>query len=356
MQLYLIAQRNFLTFLRSLTVDYRLYILKEIKRLYPKGDGYLNEKAYIWDRFLTDTTNNADIVYEGYRATTPIKSFFSKAYEKVAAFPNDKASIPEKPYCIVGVKSCDLRSFITEDHVFLKGDYVDPAYRFYRDNNLIISSDCSNFKSVCYCLHLNISPYPKDGFDLNISQIDNSFIVEVGSEKGAILIDKKKTLFQNVREDQIKKRDKKRQELISRLQDNIDKLRMPSAERWSQLIRQRYESNLWNQTAATCVECGACTQICPTCHCFLLGDQKASFGYERFKIWDSCQYNGFARVAGGATPRPKRYQRLRNRYVKKFDYFPTIMDKMACTGCGRCIEACPGKIDMRKVFSDLEKI
>jgi NAD-dependent dihydropyrimidine dehydrogenase PreA subunit len=42
--------------------------------------------------------------------------------------------------------------------------------------------------------------------------------------------------------------------------------------------------------------------------------------------------------------------RLRNRFEKKFDYFPKVNDLYACTGCGRCILACPGKIDIRKVL------
>ena len=353
MQLYSITNKNFLIFLKELSNDFQVYTLKETERLYPKEEPYPNEKSLCWERFSVQDFN--DVVYEEYRSTTPIKSFFSKAYGKVASYPEESNSSKEKPYCIVGVKSCDLKSFITQDHVFLKGDYVDPNYRFYRENNLIISSDCSNFKSACFCLHLNLTPYPKEGFDLNLSGIDNGFVVEVGSEKAMALVRKKKALFQDVRREQLEKREKRREDLVVRLQKSIKQMQLPSIEEWAKLTKEKYESQVWKDKSITCVECGACTQICPTCHCFLLGDQKAVFGYERFKIWDSCQYNGFARVAGGANPRPKRHQRLRNRYVKKFDYFPTIMNEIACTGCGRCIEACPGKIDMREVFKELKK-
>jgi len=353
MQLYFSAQKNFFAFLKGLSTDFQIYTLKETKRLYPKGESYLNEKTFLWERFSAKETTN--IIYEEYRSTIPIKSFFFKAYEKVADYPKEADLVKGKPSCIVGAKSCDLKSFITEDHVFLKGDYIDPKYSLHRENNLIISSDCSNFKSVCFCLHLDIAPYPKDGFDLNLSQIDNGFVVEVGSEKGMALIEKKGTLFQQARKEHIEKRENKRKNLVDRLQKSIEQLKMPTIGEWPRLIKEKCESQVWANKSSTCVECGACTQICPTCHCFLLGDQKVAFGYERFKIWDSCQYNGFARVAGGASPRARRSQRLRNRYVKKFDYFPTIMNEIACTGCGRCIEACPGKIDMREVFSDLNK-
>ena len=56
------------------------------------------------------------------------------------------------------------------------------------------------------------------------------------------------------------------------------------------------------------------------------------------------------RVAGGANPRRYLYERLRNRFDKKFEFFPNVLGVTGCTGCGRCIEACPGKIDIREVL------
>jgi formate hydrogenlyase subunit 6/NADH:ubiquinone oxidoreductase subunit I len=106
----------------------------------------------------------------------------------------------------------------------------------------------------------------------------------------------------------------------------------------------------WQEASSTCVECGACNFVCPTCHCFLLSDDNSNAGNSRSRIWDSCLYRTFARVAGGANPRRHLYERLRNRFDKKFDFFPQVIKCFACTGCGRCVEACPGKIDVREVL------
>jgi ferredoxin len=49
----------------------------------------------------------------------------------------------------------------------------------------------------------------------------------------------------------------------------------------------------------------------------------------------------------------RRFQRLRNRYIKKFSFFPDNINLNACTGCGRCVEACPAKIDIRRILKNL---
>ena len=61
-------------------------------------------------------------------------------------------------------------------------------------------------------------------------------------------------------------------------------------------------------------------------------------------------------MAGGANPRKKLMQRFRHRYIHKLDYFKDRYGVYACTGCGRCIDVCMGKIDMRKVISALQKV
>jgi sulfhydrogenase subunit beta (sulfur reductase) len=117
-------------------------------------------------------------------------------------------------------------------------------------------------------------------------------------------------------------------------------------------LKARQRDPLWEKHCATCVTCGACTHACPTCHCFILVDIPIGEKYPKMKYWDSCQYTGYARVAGGANPKKERFQRFQNRYYCKLDFKPENFQVLACTGCGRCIAACQGKIDIRKVLRD----
>ena len=120
-----------------------------------------------------------------------------------------------------------------------------------------------------------------------------------------------------------------------------------------ELVREGYNMDTWKQFMLTCVECGGCNFICDTCHCFLLADKKGQPKNKKARVWDSCLYANYAKVAGGANPLKTRAQRLRNRFVKKFDFFVDNLGMPACCGCGRCIEVCPGKIDIREVLKDL---
>ncbi len=334
-----IFSSNFTKLLENLKSDYEIYIpvKKGEQRFY---------KKYI------DFTD--DIVIGEVRAFEPLKSFFFRAREIVAE--NFKSDIPhtiQKPFCIVGVKACDLKGFKIQNYVFMNHDYQDPFYIKMCENNLIISIDCTLAIGTCFCLALNVKPYPQENFDINLSMAGEGFIVEVGSQKGQNLVEKYSFLFEEGKKEFISQRDKQREKVIKAVEKNIRENKIPYQDSFKGIIERGYESNIWADEANNCVECGACNTICPTCHCFLLYDQKDENRMARLRIWDSCMIKDFARVAGGANPRPELWMRLRNRFEKKFDFFPKVANIYACTGCGRCISACPAKIDIRKILNRL---
>jgi len=68
------------------------------------------------------------------------------------------------------------------------------------------------------------------------------------------------------------------------------------------------------------------------------------------------QLVGYAEVAGGGTPREHRWETFRNRYQCKYNFMKFNFDKLGCTGCGRCISACPAEIDLREVIQSLQEV
>ncbi len=348
--MHYISKDNLFRLLEALKADFEVYV--PVK----KGEQRLYQK------YIQPSDN---IVIGEVRATEPLKAFFSRARELVAEdFKNDIPHSKDKPFALVGVKACDLKGFLIQDYVFQNHDYQDPSYVKARQENLIISSDCTCALESCFCLALGVQPYPEENFDLNLSEVirlpshkqgeqEDGFVVEIGSKKGQALLDKHAALFEGVKKGLVFGRKERRAKVVQEVEENIRKNAIPHQERYKGIIEKNYEADIWQDEAQTCVECGACNTICPTCHCFLLYDQKDEKRLGRLRIWDSCMLKDFAQVAGGANPRARLWMRLRNRFEKKFDFFPKVTQVYACTGCGRCILACPAKIDIRKVLKRL---
>lgn len=337
--MHFISDSGLLKLLESLKSDYRVYVPTK------KND----------QRFYREfKESSGDIVVGEVRAFEPLKAFFVQAREIVAeGFKADVPNSGRKPFAIVGVKACDLKGFKIQDYVFENHDYQDPFYIKNREQNFIISADCTCAIDTCFCLALGIKPYPTENFDINLSQVTGGFAAETGSKKGEDLVKKYSSLFKGVEKAHSSSRDQERSRVEKEVQKNINENKVPSEDKFKGIIEKNFTSEIWADEAKTCVECGACNTICPTCHCFLLYDQKDKEKMERLRIWDSCMIKDFAKVAGNANPRGKLSQRLRNRFEKKFDFFPKVANVYACTGCGRCISACPAKIDIRKVLGKL---
>lgn len=334
-----ISNTNLIRLLDILKKDYKVYVpvKKGEQRFY---------KRYI--KF------SDDIIIGEVRPFEPMKAFFTRAKEIVAEdFRPDTPHADDKPFAIIGAKACDLKGFKVQDYVFKNHDYEDPIYIKAREENLIISADCTCAIDTCFCLSLNVKPHPQEDFDINLSEIEGGFVVEAVSEKGRAIINNNASLFQQARKELISERDRIRKRVIKEIERNIEENDIPHQGLFKGIVERNYESEIWLEESKTCVECGACNTICPTCHCFFLADQKDEKRMARFRLWDSCLIKDFARVAGGANPRPKLWMRLRNRFEKKFAFFPNVADVYACTGCGRCVSACPAKIDIRKVLKRL---
>jgi len=290
------------------------------------------------------------------RTVEPLKAVFFQARENLGeCFAKDVQ--PEVgPRALAGIKACDLSSLEVLDYVFLEGDYQDPYYKARRDATFLVSADCAEPKDVCFCTFCNGQPYPETGFDLNLSELEDGYIIQAGSDAGREFLDRHGGGLADPSADQVKELEGRRERAEKQVAEQVQEVGLARPENVQKDILRSAAAPVWEKCAEACVECGACNFICPTCHCFLLSDLEEAGRFHRFKNWDSCQYVAFAKVAGGANPRPHRADRFRNRFEKKFDFFAEMLGRYACTGCGRCIEACAGKIDIRETLRDVANV
>ena len=196
-------------------------------------------------------------------------------------------------------------------------------------------------------------PYPTGGFDLNLSPAGEGYAVEVGSERGWRLLDEHHELFREAKADELETRLRNRERVQRTLIEQ--NAQFATKDPFATSIQKHLKTRIWGELAASCVECNACNFICPTCHCFLLMDCRSGKLPLRHTLWDSCFQAGYARMAGGGTPRLQLTERFKNHYYHKFVGFPENWGGgVACTGCGRCIDACMGRIDKRNCLHRLE--
>jgi len=313
----------------------------------PKKTG----QHYTYSKYDPDSKSPAEL--NNIRTCTTVKEFLFPVCELAAIFPEPAEPEEIKPFAVFGLKECDLRSIEILDKVFTEEEFEDPLYIKRRENMFIIASDCFEPGESCFCNFFNGKAFAQNGFDINVSKIRDGFIIEAGSEKGEDFIEKHSRLFNKVPDRLLGERDKNRDKTQKQLEENNAKYKLDVPIK--ELTESGWESDVFDVEAKNCVECQACTRICPTCHCFYLYDTKQKDYFAKMKMWDGCLRQAYAAVAGGANPRKILGDRIKHRLMHKLVYFVDRYGLDMCVGCGRCIDTCAGEIDMRSILKKLNE-
>lgn len=310
-----------------------------------------------------EKVSEAELALREPRPSSSPKAFLQPARERVAVYTNEGLDEAEsRPVCedraLVGLRACDLEAIAYLDKVFREGDFKDPFYEARRAGELLISVDCVAVHENCFCTAVGGRPFAESGFDLNIPPLESGYLVDVGTEKGQEVLDRVADAASDPTDEQLKERDEARQKSIDRIDEQTGGLRV--SEKIQEILLAKQDSDELSDMATRCVECAACTFICPTCHCFYLYDQVGGEEkFERVRTWDSCILGDYSRMAGPPnakpSPRPSLRSRCANRLLHKYAFSPQQYGVLGCTGCGRCIEACYGEIDIREVLRELDR-
>jgi len=333
----LISYTDFITFIKELE--------KEQNILYfPLSDNHFSNSL------INENLENFSLI--NIRTIEPVKSLFFPLKENLF----EKIELRQR--IVVGIKWCDIQAIKVLDKIFLS-DYVDENYKNYRKQTLIFTADCINPQQTCFCSLVGGKPYveQKDGIsDLNISFVDeNNLILESFTTAGEEFLNKYFQNFDEPTKTEEFQRNSNRELTNRKIYSYNKEFLKEEDEKYYKTLKYTYEiDKIWRTEAEKCVQCGGCNFICPSCYCFLIREASKSHSEQyRDKVWDVCHFTGYSRVAGGANPRRYKYQRFRNRYQCKFVCRYENFNFYACTGCGRCIEVCPAKIDIRKVIRNL---
>jgi len=256
------------------------------------------------------------------------------------------------PTVILGARPCDARGMQSLDAVFA-GEYEDDFYLKRRAATIIVAVSCTAADDACFCTSTGGRPDGVEGADIRLTPLpDDGYYVETGSAKGEELLAKHEKIFAPAPERALRDHaiEKAYKDLRHDLTEAPERIK-PWLDDFS-----NYDSEKWPKMAFRCLSCGACTFVCPTCHCFDIVDEGKLGAGERKKNWDACQFDHFTLHASGHNPRARQPLRWRNRFTCKFKIFLDKWNLPGCVGCGRCIRVCPVGQDITEVMAAVAEL
>lgn len=268
--------------------------------------------------------------------------------------------VDEPPVAVLGVRGCDLNALAIMDRVFLGGPYVDTRYQRRRESLFLVGVHCRRAASTCFCHSLRSGPALPAGFDLGLSELDECFLVEVGSQAGARIAEQLAGEPPGHRE--IARARAATRALERRMKARKSATRSTDHGRWldTHNIRQRLLSNLedprWDEVAERCLACANCTMVCPTCFCTTVEEVADLSGedVQRRRRWESCFTWEHSYTASGPV-HPDTKSRYRQWLTHKLASWIDQFDTSGCVGCGRCITWCPVGIDLTEEVAAIGK-
>jgi ferredoxin len=248
------------------------------------------------------------------------------------------------PTVVFGARPCDARGFVIFDQVFANGPWTDPYYVARRDATTIVTILCTAPEPTCFCDSVGGGPTSTEGTDLALTPVDGGYYAEAFTEKGRRLLNDEAFTPAGGKTEQARA-----------VQEHAARTTVLVLEGIAERVHKLFNTDFWRDITATCISCGTCTYVCPTCYCFNITDEATGTSGERLRTWDSCMFHHYTLEASGHNPRPTKAERYRNRIGHKFSYHPDNYEGVyACTGCGRCIKMCPVSLDIRHVLREAQ--
>ncbi len=282
------------------------------------------------------------------------KDFFFPQTEDLMAFKTEGKNIEiidtrteTEDFAIFGVRACDCKSFDILDRVFLS-DPVDSYYANRREHGVIITVACTRPSETCFCTAFDIDATSPQG-DITVWKSDTDVYFESNTEKGAALMEKLSDLTEDCDNEAVESVREKTKTILSKLPLKDLKLDAFGSGKTMEL----FENEAWDELSESCLGCGTCTFVCPTCQCYDIKDFNTGNGVIRFRCWDSCMYSEFTKMAHGNN-RLTQKERFRQRFMHKLVYYPENNDGLfSCVGCGRCLSKCPISMNIVKVVKKI---
>ena len=240
------------------------------------------------------------------------------------------------PRVVLGAKPCDAAALEIVDGV-MDWEYRDELWNGRREATTIFALACAVEDDHCFCASVGAAPDTAKGADGLLTPTAGGFLVEATTAKGEAFVEANGARFTTPPSGGADEARAYRTAALARVGENTQ----IDAARVRDWIEHHFEDPFWATLGVRCNGCGACTMVCPTCHCFDIVDEEEGVGCgTRRRCWDTCQAGKFTLHASGHNPRADQIARYRQRINHKFAVYPLKFGEVLCTGCGRCVRTC----------------
>lgn len=325
-----------------------------IDRWIADGARVVGPRRSVWDDVLFEPLEaGAECEFAYELQITPPKEWLMPQVEtlmtyQVGARPSVQETIEAPPQVLFGLRPCDMKGIDVLDEA-LNARSADPYFSARRANTTCVVLACNRIFDGHFCHLLGTGPALAGGFDWQITLLGLDAAIEVNGPRGRALLDTVKDLVRPAGEDEALALKRRHDAAAESGQMNVD----VAAVR-DRLKSRPAQAAILERLAGRCQDCGGCSFVCPTCWCFSLVDVcTGETCGQRERRWDSCAFCGFTQMAGGHNPGQDRSCRTYRRLSHKLaiDAGPTCGPP--CVGCGRCIGACLGSIDLGQVMQEV---
>jgi ferredoxin len=302
--------------------------------------------------------NGKDIELEFLNSKVPPKEILFPRMETLFKYKINAKNIEiikpdkmENKNIIFGIRPCDAHSFVLLEQFFDFGEFKDELFLNKRKITILIGIGCNTPRNTCFCTSLDGHPFKKDDMDVFMVDLDDRYLVSPISDIGKEIIENLSWLV-DAKEEDLELAMKLSEEAESMISTTLD------IQESYEFLDSKFSDPIWYEISETCMGCGTCSFLCPTCTCFDVIDEEDHYNKRgrRIRIWDTCQFCLYSLHTSGHNPRDSGIERCRNRILHKFSYYPANYKLIGCVGCGRCIQLCPVNNDLRVIIKRLNEI
>jgi len=268
------------------------------------------------------------LLLTGAKTIVPFKKILWPNKAKFSDLP------PKNKIAFLGLPNCDATAL----SILLK-EFEGANLLPKRTDLFVMTAECTPDLS-CFCTAFG--PISYDHADLHLQKEGKDFVVFAFSKKGRQILEINGIKIRN---------SKSKLKEIVLAKEKINKKELAG------IIDEKNQFlPFWEKVSKCCFGCGACSAVCPLCYCFKQEAVNLSDGATDQCInWDSCFSKSFSEIQHHFDFRPKNLDRLYNWYNHKFNRALSQKNHILCTGCGRCIEACPAHLNQSGIIESLQK-